>query len=63
LELGFLGGKLVEKIKKIAQNDISTAVTQKLLEHSSPHLTNKVCMNVDPVLHHAVEQLPVGDWL
>ncbi len=47
----------------LAQNGISTAVTQKLLEHSSPDLTNKVYTNVDPVLHHAVEQLPVGDWL
>lgn len=47
----------------LAQNGISTAVTQKLLEHSSPRLTNKVYMNVDPVLRHAVEQLPVGDWL
>jgi integrase len=47
----------------LAQNGVSTAVTQKLLEHSSPHLTNKVYTNVDPVLRHAVEQLPVGDWL
>jgi integrase len=47
----------------LAQNGISTAVTQKLLEHSSPNLTNKVYMNVDPVLRHAVEQLPVGGWL
>ena len=47
----------------LAQNGISTAVTQKLLEHSSPNLTNKVYTNVDPVLRHAVEQLPVGDWL
>ncbi len=47
----------------LAQNGISTAVTQKLLEHSSPHLTNKVYTNVDPVLRHAVEQLPVSDWL
>jgi integrase len=47
----------------LAQNGISTAVTQKLLEHSSPHLTNKVYTNVDPVLRTAVEQLPVGDWL
>ena len=46
----------------LAQNGISTAVTQKLLEHSSPHLTNKVYTNVDPVLRHAVEQLPVSDW-
>ena len=47
----------------LAQNGVSTAVTQKLLEHSSPHLTNKVYTNVDPVLRHAVEQIPVGDWL
>jgi integrase len=47
----------------LAQNGISTAVTQKLLEHSSPTLTNKVYMNVDPVLRHAVDQLPVSDWL
>jgi integrase len=47
----------------LAQNGISTAVTQKLLEHSSPNLTNKVYTNVDPVLRHAVEQLPIGDWL
>jgi integrase len=47
----------------LAQNGISTAVTQKLLEHSSPTLTNKVYMNVDPVLRHAVEQLPVAEWL
>ena len=47
----------------LAQNGISTAVTQKLLEHSSPDLTNKIYTNVDPVLRHAVEQLPVGEWL
>jgi len=47
----------------LAQNGISTAVTQKLLEHSSPNLTNKVYTNVDPVLRDAVEQLPVADWL
>lgn len=47
----------------LAQKGISTAVTQKLLEHSSPNLTNKVYTNVDPVLRHAVEQLPIGDWL
>jgi len=47
----------------LAQNGVSTAVTQRLLEHSSPHLTNKVYTNVDPVLRQAVEQLPVGDWL
>jgi len=47
----------------LAQNGISTAVTQKLLEHSSPDLTNKIYTNVDPVLRHAVDQIPVGDWL
>jgi integrase len=47
----------------LAQNGVSTAVTQKLLEHSSPDLTNKVYANVDPVLRHAVEQIPVDDWL
>ncbi len=47
----------------LAQNGVSTAVTQKLLEHSSPYLTNKVYTNVDPVLRSAVEQLPIGKWL
>jgi integrase len=47
----------------LAQNGASTAVTQKLLEHSSSDLTNKVYTNVDPVLRHAVEQIPVRDWL
>jgi integrase len=47
----------------LAQNGISTAVTQKLLEHSSPTLINKVYTNVDPVLRHAVNQIPVSDWL
>jgi integrase len=40
----------------LAQNGVSTAVTQRLLEHSSPNLTNEVYTNVDPVLRHAVEQ-------
>jgi len=47
----------------LAQNGVSTAVTQKLLEHSSPDLTNKVYTNVDPVLRHAVDQIPASDWL
>jgi integrase len=47
----------------LAQNGVSTAVTQRLLEHSSPYLTNKVYTNVDPVLRHAIEQIPVSDWL
>jgi integrase len=47
----------------LAQNGISTAVIQKLLEHSSSDITNKVYMNVDPVLRKAVDQIPAGDWL
>ncbi|MHC4463101.1 MAG: tyrosine-type recombinase/integrase [Planctomycetota bacterium] len=47
----------------LAQRGVSTAVIQRLLEHSSPDLTNKVYTNVDPVLRHAVDQIPAGDWL
>lgn len=47
----------------LAQKGVSTAVTQKLLEHSSSNLTNKVYTNVDPILRHAVEQIPVSNWL
>jgi len=47
----------------LAQSGISTAVTEILLEHASPNLTNEVYTNVDPVLRHAVNQLPVDDWL
>ncbi|MHC4478130.1 MAG: tyrosine-type recombinase/integrase [Planctomycetota bacterium] len=42
-----------------AQNGVSTAVIQRLLEHSSPDLTNKVYMNVDPVLRQAMDK----NWL
>jgi integrase len=47
----------------LAQRGVSTAVIQKLLEHSSPDLTNKVYTNVDPVLRQAVDLIPAGDWL
>ena len=47
----------------LAQRGVSTAVTQRLLEHSSPQLTNDVYTNVDPVLRQAVELLPVADWV
>jgi integrase len=47
----------------LAQNGVSTAVTQRLLEHSSADLTNKVYTNVDPVLRNAVNKIPAGDWL
>lgn len=48
---------------ELAQNGVSTAVTQRLLEHSSPNLTNKVYINVDPILRHAVERIPIENWL
>jgi integrase len=47
----------------LVQNGISIAVIQRLLGHSLPYLTNKVYTNVDPVLCHAVEQIPIRDWL
>lgn len=47
----------------LAQKGVSTAVTHRLLEHSSPKLTNDVYTNVDPVLRQAVSLLPVAEWL
>jgi hypothetical protein len=47
----------------LAQNGVSTAVTQRLLEHLSPTLTNKIYTNVDPVLRQSVNQLPIEQWL
>jgi integrase len=47
----------------LALNGASTAVTQRLLEHLSPNLTNKVYTNVDPVLRQSVNQLPIEQWL
>jgi integrase len=47
----------------LAQNGVSTVVIQRLLEHSSPDLTNKVYTNVDPVLRQAIDAMPAGDWL
>jgi len=47
----------------LAQSGVSTAVTQRLLEHSSSTLTNKIYTNVDPVLRQSVNQLPVEQWL
>jgi integrase len=47
----------------LAQRGVSTAVTQRLLEHSSSQLTNDVYTNVDPVLRQAVSLLPVADWI
>ena len=42
----------------LAQKGVSTAVTQRLLEHSNPQLTNDVYTNVDPVLRQAISLLP-----
>ncbi|MFC1792340.1 tyrosine-type recombinase/integrase [Planctomycetota bacterium] len=47
----------------LAQNGVSIAVIQRLLEHSSPDITNKVYTNVDPVLRQAIDIIPAGDWL
>jgi integrase len=47
----------------LAQKGVSTAVTQRLLEHSSLMLTNKIYTNVDPVLRQSVDQLPTERWL
>ena len=47
----------------LAQRGISTSVTQRLLEHSTPLLTNDIYINVDPVLRQAVDRLPVEEWL
>jgi len=47
----------------LAQKGVSTAVIQRLLEHSSADLTNKVYTNVDPVLRQAVDQIPASEWL
>ena len=47
----------------LAQRGVSTAVTQRLLEHSSPQLTNDVYTNVDPVLRQAISLLPVAEWI
>jgi len=47
----------------LAQRGVSTVVTQRLLEHSTPQLTNEVYTNVDPVLRQAIEKLPVREWL
>jgi integrase len=47
----------------LAQKGVSTAVTQRLLEHSSSMLTNKIYTNIDPVLRQSVDLLPIRNWL
>ncbi len=47
----------------LAQKGVGQVVVQRLLEHSTPELTNKVYTNVDPVLAEAVNRLPTAEWL
>lgn len=47
----------------LAQQGVSTAVTQRLLEHCTARLTNDVYTDVDPVLRQAVSRLPATEWL
>lgn len=47
----------------LAQKGVGQAVVQRLLEHSTPELTNKIYTNVDPVLNDAVNRLPAEEWL
>jgi len=56
-------GAPAKKRKPRFFTSLRSVQNDKLLEHSSPDLTNKVYTNVDPVLRHAVDQIPVGDWL
>jgi hypothetical protein len=43
--------------------NLQTAVTQRLLEHASPQLTNDVYTNVGLALRQAINLLPMADWL
>ncbi len=56
----YVNGEIkIRELKEDERPVISLSNTQikKLLEHSSPDLTNKVYTNVDPVLRHAVDQI------
>lgn len=46
-----------------AQNGVLTVLIQRLLEHSSLDLTNKVYTNIDPVLRQAIDTMHEADWL
>ena len=48
--------------KKVVQNLDAVRLIGEDLEIRAD-LTNKMYTNVDPVLHHAVDQIPAGDWL
>ena len=58
IELKLEGGPETE-----SGDEILRAVAQKLLEHSSPTLTSKIYMNVDPVLRSAVNKLNADRWV
>jgi len=48
----------------LAEAGESTSVRQRLLEHSSPQITEDYYTKVqDPVLRKAVDKLPVDEWL
>jgi len=48
----------------LAEAGESTSVRQRLLEHSSPQITEDYYTKVqDPVLRQAVNKLPVDEWL
>ena len=48
----------------LAEAGESTSVRQRLLEHSSPQITEDYYTKVqDPVLRNAVNKLPVNEWL
>lgn len=47
----------------LAQRGVGQAIVQRLLEHSTPELTNKIYTNVDPVLAEAINRLPAEEWL
>jgi hypothetical protein len=40
-----------------------TGVTQKMLNHSTPNMTNDVYTHFDPALKVFVERLPGGQWM
>jgi integrase len=46
----------------LAQNGVSTVIIQKLLEHSSSDLTNKLYMNVDPDMNEIANGDSAG-WI
>ena len=48
----------------LAEAGVSTSVRQRLLEHSSPQITEDYYTKVhDPILRQAVNRLPVDGWL